>query len=147
MQTFTVGEMAERIKRPGEATEAAIYRLQNWTKERIIQPIEETRPGTGKRRLYSRESLVDALLVQLLTDAMGAPALKVAPQLQALRKYIPEKPPSGVSVLIIGTSPGSAQWSVGAAKISGLGKFIADSEREVHVVVDLQKFYARLEEV
>jgi DNA-binding transcriptional MerR regulator len=145
MQTFTVGEMAERIKRPDEATEAAIYRLQNWTKEKIIQPIDETRPGTGKRRLYSRRTLIDALMVQLLTDATGMPALKVAPELERLRKYIPEERESGVSVIVIGTSPGSEQWSFGPVKFSGIGKYIANSEREIHVVVDLHKFYARLE--
>ena len=145
MQTFTVGEMAERIKRPGEATEAAIYRLQNWTKEKIIQPIEETRPGTGKRRLYSRRSLVDALIVQLLTDATGMPALKVARELERLRRYIPEEHESGVSVIVIGTSSGSDQWKFGRAKFSGLGRYIADSESEIHVIVDLHKFYARLE--
>lgn len=146
MKTFTVGEMAERIKRPGEGTEAAIYRLQNWTKEKIIQPIEETRPGTGKRRLYSRASLVDALLVQLLTDAMGMPALKIASQLHELRKYVPEDRPSGISVLVISTSLGSDRWAIGGAKTSHLSKFVGDSDYDVHVIVDLRKFYARLEE-
>jgi hypothetical protein len=69
MQTVSVGEIAEKVKRPGEALQTAIDRVKNWAKEGLIKPVGDKNPGSGRARRYAKKSLIDAVLIQTLVNA------------------------------------------------------------------------------
>src|SRR2546421_7458956 len=87
MQTVSVSDIAEKVQRPGEPLQTAIDRVKNWTKEGLIKP-EKKNPGVGRKRQFPESALIDALLLQVLTDAIGMPAVSVAPHLQEARSKV-----------------------------------------------------------
>jgi hypothetical protein len=76
--TLAVSEIAERICQPGSKLTKAkvIDRLRNWTKEGLLIPVGDKNPGTGRHRRYPESAVADALLLSVLTDAVGMQATK-----------------------------------------------------------------------
>lgn len=87
-RTFTVREIAGRIRRPDETLSAVIDRLRNWTKEGLLETAGAKNPGTGRRRHYPEDALVDALVLTTLSD-MGIPSVE-ASQIKGNRKRLLE---------------------------------------------------------
>jgi DNA-binding transcriptional MerR regulator len=77
MTGITVKEVAERICRPHEDMAAVIDRLRNWTKEGLLQPSGERNPGTGRKRRYSEQTVIDAMILSAFAE-WGIPAVKAA---------------------------------------------------------------------
>jgi hypothetical protein len=63
MQSLTVREIAERIRRPHEDIVTVVDRLRGWTDIGLLKARGERNPGTGKRRLYPEIAVIDALLL------------------------------------------------------------------------------------
>src|SRR5690242_8780479 len=108
MATLTVRDIAERVQRPGEDLGAVVDRLRNWTKEGLLEPIGERNPGTGRKRLYPEQTIIDAALLTVLTEAVGMPAVRTRsfPQVfEHAREFVSRKP-TGHLYLVIGVSYG-----------------------------------------
>jgi len=144
--TFTVKEIAAEIKRPMEPLQAAIDRLRNWTKEGLISTSGERHPGTGRARQYSQKALVDAVLLQALTDGTGIAAVSAAPILKDAKKYISDRPsPTARSFLMISRSAGGPGFTMGIASSGGnLLQWFNRNRCDTHIVVDLNQFFARI---
>lgn len=65
---ITVAQMADRAGKRGDAKELFIQRVRHWTRERLLRPLGETNPGTGKHRLYSDAAFHEALILEAMTD-------------------------------------------------------------------------------
>jgi hypothetical protein len=74
---LTVGEIAKRIQEPDEDLTAVVDRLRNWTDEGLLKPLDYI-PGTGRgrKRFYSERTLIDALVLNALTE-LGIPAVRI----------------------------------------------------------------------
>lgn len=146
MATFTVKEIAEKIQRPMESPQAAIDRLRNWTKEGLIKPAGERHPGTGRARRYSEKAFFDAVLLQILTDCLGIPAVSAAPILKTAKKHVGVQP-NRASFLIIGRSFGDSEWEVAGASLDDIPKYFATQPgRDTHTLIDLDLLFARIGE-
>jgi DNA-binding transcriptional MerR regulator len=86
--TLTVGEVARRIQGPDEDFAVVVDRLRNWTKEGLLKPIGDKNPGTGRARRYSEGSVIDALVLSTLTEALNIPAVEVAKMRDAEKKTV-----------------------------------------------------------
>jgi hypothetical protein len=69
---LTVSQIAELIKRPDADKAAVIERLRSWTADRLIEPVGDPNPGTGRRRLYDDATVYDAAILNTLAD-LGLP--------------------------------------------------------------------------
>ncbi|MDR3485257.1 MAG: MerR family transcriptional regulator [Bradyrhizobium sp.] len=65
---LTVSEIADRITAPGADKAVIVERLQHWTRERLLTPIGERNPGTGRRRLYDDSALDVAAILNALAN-------------------------------------------------------------------------------
>ena len=74
MTTLTAQDVARHIQRPGEPRIAAVDRFRNWAKMGLIKPTGERNPGTGRKKRYSKSAVLEAILLQTLTDALGSSA-------------------------------------------------------------------------
>lgn len=146
MATFTVKEIAAKIKRPMEPLQAAVDRLRNWTKEGLISTSGERHPGTGRARQYSQKALVDAVLLQALTDGTGISAVSAAPILKDAKKHISDRPLTTVrSFLIISRSAGGQGFTMGIASSGGdLLQWFNRNNQDTHIIVDLNRFFVRI---
>jgi hypothetical protein len=67
-QTFTVGDLVERISHDGNAA-AVGERIKLWTRSGLIAPIDAKFPGTGRHRRYEWPTIIDCAVLNALTDA------------------------------------------------------------------------------
>lgn len=77
MATFSVGEIAERIREPDEALIQVIDRLRNFTDEGLLKPTGSRTPGSGRKRRYPETALIDAAILSKLSLLFGIPAARV----------------------------------------------------------------------
>jgi hypothetical protein len=59
--------MADRAGKRGDAREIFIQRVRHWTRERLLRPVGETNPGTGKHRVYKEIATKEALILEAMT--------------------------------------------------------------------------------
>jgi DNA-binding transcriptional MerR regulator len=146
MNEFTVSQIAERIRAPGEALNTVADRLRNWTKEGLLRPIGQKNPGTGRHRRYSESALIDALVLHVLADVVGMPAVKArsfSALFDEVRGELKKKPTRDRFVAIRWVT--DAEWEVGTSYSDGLPGLLSGSKYEAHVVINLRKLYERLE--
>jgi DNA-binding transcriptional MerR regulator len=75
---FTAKEIAERIAGDGEL-QPAVERVHHWTREGLLEPIGDRNPGTGRRRLYSEDAVVAAMVLTLLAGfGVGVNVMRTA---------------------------------------------------------------------
>jgi hypothetical protein len=73
---MNVREIADFVRRPHETTKTVIDRIRSWADYGILRPVGEKHPGTGKKRRYGPETIVDATLLTAITD-LGLAAVRV----------------------------------------------------------------------
>jgi hypothetical protein len=147
MNEFTVSQIAERIRATGEALGTVTDRVRNWTKEGLLRPIGDKNPGTGRHRRYSEGALIDALVLHVLADVVGMPAVRArtfSALFDAVRKDFRERPVRDRFVAIQ-WSPDGSEWEIGFSDSKGLPSLMSGSKYEAHVVINLRKLYERLE--
>ena len=146
MRTFTMSEIAERIRNPDEELGAVIDRLKNWAKEGLLQPVGEKHPGTGRHRYFPESALIDAAVLHVMTNQIGMQAVtawKLRKLFTDTRKWF--KKPGANRFLTISRSPDNQAAEIGLSHREGLAGLLAGSPHESHVVIDLQKLLKRLE--
>jgi hypothetical protein len=113
---LTASDIAKYIQRPGEPLTAAVDRFRNWTKMGIIKPTGARHPGTGHKKQYSGAVLFQAILLQTLIDATGAPAISLKSDLATaaglLRFSTSPKAITG-ELLVLSRSLGSRERQMG----------------------------------
>ncbi len=143
---ITVGKIAEKMSRPGENRRNVVDRIRNWTNEGLLTPTGEKKRGTRKRRIYPRSALVEALILSVLTDAVGMTAVKGASFVRLLKIAKAEllaKTGPGRRFLTIGLSR-DGRVEIGTSSTDELAGLVAASEHESYIVVDLFKINERL---
>jgi hypothetical protein len=142
--TVTVSEIAGRIWRPGDnMTEAQLVeRIRAWTKEGLLVPVGEKNPGTGRHRRYPYSAVPEAMLLKVLSDAIGRmqgiKSRAFGELLQAAKDELANNPAGG-KLLIVGLAPEGGATEINLVQSSGLLKVLASSRYEAHFVIDLGK--------
>jgi hypothetical protein len=76
VQDFSVREIADRVRRPHEEIGTVVDRIRGWSDVGLIKVLGSKFPGTGSRRRYLAEAIIDAVILTALTD-MGLAAVRV----------------------------------------------------------------------
>jgi hypothetical protein len=121
-----------------------IDRVRNWTKEGLLRPIGAKNPGTGRHRRYSESTLIDALVLHVLADVIGMPAVRArtfSKLFDDVREDI-RKRPVRPRFVTLGWSSGGTEWEIGLSGSERLSDLIS---YEAHIVINLRKIYERLE--
>jgi hypothetical protein len=71
MQTLTVREIAQRIRRYSEDTTSVVDRLRGWTDAGLLEVVKDSNqnPGTGRPRLYPEIAVIDAVILTAFVEA------------------------------------------------------------------------------
>ena len=145
VKTFSTVEIAAKIQRAGEDREAAVNRVKSWVREGLLyNSLVDPEPGVGRSRQYTKEALIDALLLEVLTQTLEAPAKSFKPHLSFLR-YGLTKPDPLVQFLFVGLSSNKKAIRLGACSTNELAKHISASKQEVFVVLDVKTLLKRFE--
>ena len=153
--TLSVRDIALKIKLPTEDLTAAINRARNWTREGLLPTVGEKHPGIGRERRYPERAMLDAMLLQVLTSAIGTPAVIATGAVKELKaklgntvddlKELLAKHPKEDTVVVVSRSITDREWSAGVFWRSRLDKWIATRRNMVHVVVDAQMLHDLVE--
>jgi hypothetical protein len=76
MQALSVRGIADRVRRPHEEMGTVVDRIRGWSDVGLIKVAGTKFPGTGRKRRYGPEAIIDALILTALTDA-GLAAVRV----------------------------------------------------------------------
>jgi len=143
---YTVGELAEKVRRPGEDMPALLARLRNWTKEGLLLPKGDRNPGAGRSRLYPESAIADARALSLFADVIGIPAVK-SRSFKAFHDEVRRNlkgPSPAPRFLIIGKSLDGVAAEVGSCKKEFLSKYLAQSKYLAHIVIDLETYFREM---
>ena len=140
----TAGSVAGYIRQPGEPLSAATDRLRNWTKVGIIQSEGEKHPGTGRAKQYSSAAILEAVLLQAFSNALGSPAVLLSPHVKQISKMVQQGILSDASVVVISGPPDVPDLRLGDVKLKNLGRYMSKHPGEVHIVLNLFQIFKRL---
>jgi hypothetical protein len=143
--TLTAQDIARHIKRPEEPLSAAVARLRNWTATGIIKAEGEKNPGTGHKRRYQVEALLEAVILQALIDAFGSPAASLASVIGDLSEAVfkAARRPKNI-VFVLSRRHGADHLEINAGALETLGEYISKSDLDVHTVINVKRLYERL---
>ena len=144
---LTVRELAEKVQRPDQDLNAVVVRLRNWTKEGFLMPSGDKSPGTGHRRRYPETAVLEALILNFLTDVVEIRTVALKPFLDDLRA----DPRWALAIgfpadrfLIIGRTSASTDFEVHIKPFKKVAAHLKASKMEAHVVVSLAALLAPL---
>jgi hypothetical protein len=146
--TLTVREIAQKIQLDGEDLTTAINRARNWTREGLLPTVGEKHPGIGRERLYPKQAIRDAVILQMLTSVVGMTAVGATPVLKAMLKDVKDllaEQPREDTVLIASRKIGGKEWMAGTVQLSKVQRWIATRPEYVHVVLSAETLYAQTE--
>jgi hypothetical protein len=145
MQTLTVRDIAERIRRYSEEITPVIDRLRGWTDIGLLKTVEDSdlNPGKGRAREYPEIAIVDAALLTLFAEAGLSPLRSgrmersdTAPILQLGRQaYKQERRGYAQWLVVWGRPPIRSDWlkyevEPHEAKIGKLPKVSEEASKE-----------------
>jgi hypothetical protein len=143
--TLTAGDVARYIQRPDEPPGAAIARFRNWEKTGIIEASGDQNPGTGRRKQYSPEAVLRAVLLQTLIDTFGSSAISLSELIGALSKMVREAGSLRESELLVLSRPrGAPRFDIRRVKASQIKGHLAHSSVDIHVVIDIKRLFDRI---
>jgi hypothetical protein len=146
MQTVSVGEIAENVKRPGEALQTAIDRVKNWAKEGLIKPVGAKNPGSGRARKYPKSALLDALLIQTFVNSGLAATDAAWVVKQLIRGLQNEGMDPGNSIVLVGQLPGGKRWYRYFPSDDLHKEIIEASPSDTLTIVYVNKIFDRIDE-
>jgi hypothetical protein len=149
LASLSARDIAKHIQRPKEPLTAAVDRLRNWTKMGIIKPSGERHPGTGRKKRYSTAALLEAVLLQALTDTLGSPAASLGSLIEQISKMVRHGAYPGFQhpdfkVLVLSRPRGADALAIATVKPKDLGKYISESDLDVLMVLNLKHLFERL---
>ena len=113
----------------------------------IIKPSGEQNPGRGRAKEFTSANLLEALLLQTLTDTLGGPASGVRDILDQAKKMVSRHLAMSDFkewALVITREPDG--FGLGMVRLKNLAKCVSDrSEFGAHMVLTLIYLSARLE--
>ncbi|MGF6309956.1 hypothetical protein ABIB82_007308 [Bradyrhizobium sp. i1.8.4] len=146
MKTYSVSEIAEKIRRPGEDMRVVGDRIRNWTREGLLKPVGAKNPGTGRSRQYPETAMFEAMVLSAITESVGVQAVKVhtfKDLFETVREFLKSQSKTS-TLLVIGRDMRSDSY-VSLHRPETLGKFIANSMVvEAHIVINLGQLRWRL---
>jgi hypothetical protein len=148
MQTLTVKAIAERIRRPNEGMRAAEDRIRNWTRERLLNPVGERHPGTGKVRRYPESALIEAAFLQVITDCTGVAAVAAGDLLGEAKRIFARATKDDTlekSMLVISKSVGDRKWTMSHVLDAKLSRYLAGDPHDTHTIVALKKLVEHIQ--
>jgi hypothetical protein len=140
---YTVSDIAQKIKRPDEELGQAVARVRNWTKEGLLRPSGSVNPGTGKPREYSKESVVDAFLIDTFVQCFGSTAVSVPQFLKQIRPYFTDEKQRD-KFLLIGRTSGSFDFGSEAYTSAALATAVKSGKWQTYMVLDIGQLTKRL---
>jgi hypothetical protein len=145
---YTVGELAEKVRRPGEDMPALLARLRNWTKEGLLVPEGDRNPGAGRSRVYPEKAVAIARALGVLADVVGVAAVK-SRSFDFFVKFAAQmfaKPPTADLFMIISRPlSGDGGAVVGGVKLEALADLLKNSKYPAHILVDVKKYFEQLQ--
>lgn len=144
--TVTVSEIARRIWRLGDNMNEAqlVERVRAWTKEGLLVPIGEKNPGTGRHRRYPQSAVAEAMLLKVLSDAIGRmQGIKTrafGDLLQAAKEELAKNTGEG-KLLVVGLAAEGGAAEINLAQSDELLQILEKSRHEAHFIVDLGKLF------
>src|SRR6478672_1164102 len=135
VKAYSVSEIAEKIRRPGEDLRVVGDRIRNWTREGLLDPEGEKHPGTGRKRVYPESALLDAVLLEILTEAVGVPAVKAGPLL-ADAKFFMSRKLANEPLLVLSKSAGDVEWAMDSVPLSKFEKWVRTKKFDTHTIID-----------
>ena len=148
MQTLTVSEIAERIRRPHEDVRIAGDRIRNWTREGLLVPVGEKNPGTGKVRRYPESALIDAALLQVITDCTGIAAVAAGMLLKEARAIFALMKKTGElqsAALVISKSVGDTKWTMIPVKAKDIAQYLSEDAHDTHTVIQVNRLLRHIQ--
>jgi hypothetical protein len=146
--TLTAKDIAELIQRPGEPPSAAVNRLRNWVSSGIINAVGGQHPGTGYKRRFAGRAVLDAMLLQQLTDTFGSPAVSLVHTLAFIstmvRMQVAHPRTEPIDVLVISGPIRSRPMYAYLVGMERLARHISESDRGAHAVINLKRLLDRL---
>jgi hypothetical protein len=173
LQTLSVKDIAQRVRRPGEELQVTIDRLRNWTDQNLIHQVGSKNPGTGRARRYTRDALLEAALLEVLTNPDGhieMLAVRAVAYMRAIKKLVaedwqkagpvrPGPPLPAITVATLEGAPGrnsldrpflvigkSTGGGTRAARVllKDLPQHLQPERYDAHILIDLQPAFERL---
>ena len=142
-KTLTAGEIAQFIQRRDEPLGSAIARFRNWEKVGIIKSTSKRNPGTGHKKQYEASALLESMLLQTISDNVGAPVIFLQPVVEKLSEVVRAGAFSwGSEVLVLQKVGGESEFELTPVNLKQLPKFISDSKHNVHVVLNLSRMFS-----
>lgn len=148
MRTLTVSEIAERIRRPHEDMRIAGDRIRNWTREGLLVPVGEKNPGTGKVRRYPESALIDAALLQVITDCTGIAAVAAGILLKEARTIFALMKKAGElqsAALVISKSVGDTKWTMIPVKAEDIARYLSEDPHDTHTVIQVNRLLKHIQ--
>jgi DNA-binding transcriptional MerR regulator len=147
MRTLTVGDIADKIRRPHEDVRIAGDRIRNWTREGLLAPIGEKNPGTGKVRRYPETALRDAALIQVITDCTGVAAVAAGDLLQEARAMFARMKEGDLqsAALVISKSVGDTKWTMSHVSIEKIAQYLTKSRHDSHTIIKVNKLLQNIQ--
>lgn len=139
VQTVSAKDIAQRVRSPHESLQTAIDRVRNWAKEGLIKPAGVAHPGKGRARQYDNWAIIDAALLQVLTECTGMPAVKVEPMLESARdQLLANWPRKKRTLLVIGQSR-NGDLTITGGSIEGLPAYLNKRPHDTYTLIDLKR--------
>jgi len=148
MRTLTVSEIADRIRRPHEDVRIAGDRIRNWTREGLLEPVGEKNPGTGKVRRYPESALIDAALLQVITDCTGVAAVAAGGLLNEARTIFASMKKAGnlkSAALVISKSVGETKWTMNRVNADKIAQYLAQDAHDTHTVIQVNRLLQHIQ--
>jgi hypothetical protein len=169
MRNFTVNEIAEKIRYEHEPLKKAADRVRNWTREGLLTIAGESHPGTGRARHYKHDAMLEAGLMQMLTDSTAMPVAGAGPTLRAIKKIVIDEwraagayepgPPmdryytlegqpghntADRQILVISQSFGRKGMAICGMQHQKIQEHLMPERYLTHTIIDLQVMFQRL---
>ena len=143
MRTVSVNELAEQVRRgPDEDVRIAADRVRSWTREGLLTTVGEKNPGTGKSRQYHRKALVEAALLQALTETMRISVANIRPVFVDVKKHAATVMNDPGGLVVLSRTPD--KWVIDSTTRSELSSFVEENPAEAHTIIDLSLLFARV---
>jgi hypothetical protein len=135
---LSAGEIAERIARSPEDIATVRERLRTWTQDRLLLPTGTLRPGSGRHRRYAAGALLDAAILNKLTDAGVRVSSDLLPALEQARQALARSAKGHWFLELIrdGSDHHAEVYRAKTPRLPAAG---------VAIIVDLARVFARLQ--